>query len=247
MKLSGNTILITGGSSGIGQALAIALHQAGNTVILAGRNRKALSETAAAHPGMAFEVIDMQDAAAIPGFAKAVAAKFPALNVLINNAGIMAVEDFTADHVDLALSEQIISTNLLGPIRLTGALLPHLAKQKSATVVNVSSGLAFVPLARTPIYSATKAALHSYTQSLRYQLRGTSVEVLELAPPAVATELLPGQSKSPHAMPLDAFISETMDLLKTATEEILVERVKFLRNAEKDGEFGKVFSMLNPS
>ncbi len=247
MKPTENTILITGGSNGIGQALAIALHKAGNQVIISGRNEKSLKETAAVNPGMACELADMQDTDAIQNLAKHVTAKYPSLNVLINNAGIMIGEDVLANPFDLATAESMITTNLLGPIRLTSALMPHLLKQPKATVMNVSSGLAFVPLAHTPTYSATKAAIHSYSQSLRYQLRNTSVEVLELAPPAVATDLMPGQRSNPRSMPLDAYINEVMDLLKTATTEILVERVKPLRNAEGSGQYGQVFEMLNPA
>jgi uncharacterized oxidoreductase len=247
MNMTGNTILITGGGSGIGQGLAKALHAAGNQIIISGRRKAALEETAAASPGMAFELLDIEDGAAIPAFAARVAAKFPALNVLINNAGIMLAEDALAEPFDLATAEATITTNLLGPIRLTAALLPHLRKQAHATIINVSSGLAFVPLAMTPTYSATKAALHSYSQSLRYQLRGSSVEVLELAPPAVATDLMPGSRTNPRSMPLDDYIAESMALLKSAKDEILVERVKFLRNAESDGSYGNVFGMLNPA
>jgi uncharacterized oxidoreductase len=247
MNMTGNTILITGGGSGIGQGLAKALHDAGNQIIISGRRKGALEETAAASPGMAFDILDIEDGAAIPAFAARVAAKFPALNVLINNAGIMLAEDALAEPFDLATAEATITTNLLGPIRLTAALLPHLRKQRQATIINVSSGLAFVPLAMTPTYSATKAALHSYSQSLRYQLRGTSVEVLELAPPAVATDLMPGSRTNPRSMPLDDYISESMALLKSAKDEILVERVKMLRHAEKDGSYAGVFGMLNPA
>jgi uncharacterized oxidoreductase len=245
MNITHNTILITGGSSGIGQALASALHKAGNQVIISGRNEQALASTVAAHPGMTFEVADMQDAGAIQAFAKSVLAKHPNLNVVISNAGIMAAEDMLADPFDLAKSEAIITTNLLGPIRLNAAMIPHLMKQPKATIITVSSGLAFVPLALTPTYSATKAAIHSYSQSLRHQLRNTNVEVLELAPPAVATELMPGQSKNAYSMPLDAFISEVMELMKTATTEILVERVKAMRNAESTGNHAQLFAMVN--
>jgi uncharacterized oxidoreductase len=247
MNMTGNTILITGGGSGIGQGLAKALHDAGNQIIITGRRIEALKETTAANPGMAFEVLDMQDASAIAGFSAYLTAKFPKLNVLINNAGIMLAEDLLAEPVNLVKSEDIITTNLLGPIRLTSALLPHLKKQAKAAVINVSSGLAFVPLAMTPTYSATKAAIHSYSQSLRYQLRKTSVEVLELAPPAVATDLMPESRANPNAMPLADYISESMALLASAKEEILVERVKFLRNAESGGGYAGVFGMLNPA
>ena len=247
MNLTENTILITGGNAGIGQALAVALHEAGNQVIIAGRNEKTLKETATAHEGMAYELADMQDASAINTFAERMVSKYPALNVLINNAGIMIAEDILSGSGNLADAEAMVATNLLGPIRLTTALLPHLLKQSSATIMTVSSGLAFVPLAATPTYNATKAAIHSYSQSLRYQLRNTSVEILELAPPAVATNLMPGHKANPNSMPLDAYISEVIELLKTAKTEILVDRVKFLRNAESSGGYDKVFGILNPA
>ena len=247
MNLTNNTILITGGNAGIGQALAIALHKAGNKVIISGRNEATLNATVTANPGMDYELVDMQDANSIQSLAANVIAKHPALNVLISNAGIMLVEDVLAGSGNLVDAEAMIVTNLLGPIRLNTALLPHLAKQKAATIITVSSGLAFVPLAITPTYSATKAAIHSYSQALRHQLRNTSVEVLELAPPGVATDLMPGHKENPHSMPLDAYISEVIELLKTANDEILVERVKFLRNAESTGNYANVFGMLNPA
>jgi uncharacterized oxidoreductase len=249
MKISGNTILITGGGSGIGQALAAALHEAGNTVIVTGRREAALKETVGVHKGMAYEVLDVTSADAIAIFAKTAAKKYPALNVLINNAGIMQAEDVTSDDFGPKIAEDTIITNLLGPIRMTAALLPHLKAQAHATVINVTSGLAFVPLAMTPTYSATKAALHSYTQSLRYQLRKTHVEVLELAPPAVATDLMPGQRNNPRSMPLADYVSESMAILAGTPPhgEILVERVKMLRNAEATSNFDTVFNMLNPA
>jgi uncharacterized oxidoreductase len=249
MKISGNTILITGGGSGIGQGLAAALQKAGNFVIISGRRQAALEETVKAHPGMRAEVLDVDSADDINAFAARVSKTYPALNVLINNAGIMRPEDVTAANYSPATAEAIVTTNLLGPIRMIAAMLPHLQKQKSATIINVTSGLAFVPLAFTPTYNATKAALHSYTQSLRHQLRKTAVEILELAPPAVATELMPGQSKSPHSMPLADYISESMAILAGTPPhgEILVERVKLLRNAEASGKYGDVFAMLNPA
>ena len=192
MKTTGNTILITGGGSGIGRGLAEAFQALGNHVIIAGRRQQALEETTAANPGMASLTLDIGDPASIRSFAAELAARYPALNVLINNAGIMRVEKLQAQPDDLADAEAIVATNLLGPIRLTAALLPLLEKQPYAAIMNVSSGLAFVPLAPTPTYCATKAALHSYTQSLRYQLQGSAIEVLELIPPYVATHLLDG-------------------------------------------------------
>jgi uncharacterized oxidoreductase len=222
MNISGNTILITGGGAGIGRALAEALHAKGNTIIVTGRRRAALDETIAANPGMRSFVLDMEDRAAVAAFGKTIVADHPSLNVLVNNAGIMQRENLLTDPVDLTTAEATVATNLLGP-----ALLPHLLGQPQATVMTVSSGLAFVPIAMAPTYCATKAAIHSWSETLRYQLRNTNVEVLELAPPYVQTELLgPGQKTDPRAMPLDAFIAEVMTILETKPDatEILVER-----------------------
>jgi uncharacterized oxidoreductase len=246
MKTTGNTILITGGGSGIGRGLAEAFHAFGNQVIIAGRRQSALDETTAASAGMKSVTFDIEDADGIRSFAATVAAQFPALNVLINNAGIMRAENLLARQDDLDDAESIIATNLLGPIRLTAALLPHLRKQAYSVIMNVSSGLAFVPMAPTPAYCATKAAIHSYTQSLRYQLQGTSTEVLELIPPYVATHLMGGAS-DPRAMPLDKFIAETMEILRSqpSATEICVENVKRLRFAAESGHYDAVFTGLN--
>lgn len=247
MKMTGNTILITGGGSGIGRELAREFHALGNTVIVAGRTLKSLEETIDGRSGLHARTLDAADAADIQRFAAELARDFPALNVLINNAGIMAREDLLADPVDLAVAEAIVATNILGPIRLTAALLPHLRKQSAAAVMNVTSGLAFVPLTATPTYSASKAALHSWTQSLRHVLRGTSVEVIEIAPPGVQTELTPGQSKRSQYMPLKDYIAETMANFSALPEskENLTGQVKFLRNAEAEGRFDATFKMLN--
>lgn len=247
MNTTGNTILITGGNSGIGRGLAEAFHKLGNQVIIAGRRKETLDETTAASSGMQSVVLDVEDPNAIRAFATKVTAQYPALNVLINNAGIMRAESLLAQSDDLTDMEATITTNLLGPIRLTTALLPHLQKQNQAVIMNVSSGLAFVPLAMTPTYSATKAALHSYTEALRVQLRDTSIQVIELIPPAVATELMPGGSSNPRAMPLDAYIAESIQLLTTqpTAAEIAVEGVKLLRYAAQGGQYDSVFNMLN--
>src|SRR5208283_122153 len=194
MNTTGNTILITGGGSGIGRGLAEAFHALGNQVVIAGRRKEALDETTAANPGMASLTLNITDPAGIAQFATQVVKQYPALNVLINNAGIMRLEKLLPQQGDLADAEATIATNLLGPIRLTAALLPLLKKQPLAVIMNVSSGLAFVPIAFTPTYCATKAAIHSYTQSLRYQLQGSGIEVLELIPPYVATDLMSGAS-----------------------------------------------------
>ncbi len=246
MQMSGNTILITGGGSGIGRGLAEAFHALGNQVIIAGRRQQLLQETVAANPGMKSVVFDIENPDAIRSFAVQTAKDYPALNAVIHNAGIMRPEDVKAAQV--ADSEAIVTTNLLGPIRLTAALLPQLLAQPRATVMTVSSGLAFVPLAFTPTYCATKAAIHSYTQSLRYQLTGSSVQVLELIPPYVQTELMGArQANDPNAMPLQEFIAETMKILKGSPDatEICVERVKPLRFAERNGGYDAFVAHFN--
>ena len=206
MRTAGNTMLITGGGSGIGRALAEAFHAKGNQVVIAGRRRALLDEVAAAHPGMQAVALDVGDASAIERVARQLRSTYPALNVVVHSAGIMRPESIQGGA--LGDAEATVATNLLGPIRLNAALLPLLEAQPRATIMTVSSGLAFVPMATTPTYGATKAAIHSYTQSLRYQLRHTSVEVLELIPPYVQTELMgPGQALDPNAMPLAEFIA----------------------------------------
>jgi uncharacterized oxidoreductase len=247
MKLTGNTILITGGGSGIGRGLAESFQAMGNQVIIAGRRRQALENTTKANPGMKSVVLDVEDPASIRAVATQMALEYPTLNVLINNAGIMREEDLRDEADDLATdAEAIVRTNLLGPIRLTAALLGRLQKREHSVIVNVSSGLAFVPLALTPTYCATKAAIHSYTQSLRYQLRGTATEVVELIPPYVATELMNGAS-DPRAMPLAQYIAEVMKIWKAQPEvtEICVENVKLLRFAAERGQYDGVFVGLN--
>jgi uncharacterized oxidoreductase len=247
MNLTGNTILITGGGSGIGRGLAEALHQLGNQVVIAARRQSALDETTAANPGMKSLPLDVESPAAIRAFAAQLVADFPSLNVLINNAGIMRAEKLLAQPFDLADAEAMVATNLLGPIRLTAALLPQFLKQSRAAIINVSSGLAFLPLAITPTYCATKAAIHSYTLSLRYQLRNTAIEVLELIPPYVQTDLMDRNANDPRAMPLDQFLTELIGILKQqpTAPEICVENVKRLRFAAESGKFDQIFNGLN--
>ena len=248
MQLTGNTILITGGGSGIGRALAEQFHAKGNQVIIAGRRQQVLDEVTAANPGMRSAVLDIEDAAAIKAFAAQLVVDFPALNAVIHNAGIMRLENIQGGNLEDA--EATITTNLLGPIRLNAALLPTLMAQPRAAVLTVSSGLAFVPRATTPTYSATKAAIHSYTQSLRYQLRGSAVQVIELAPPYVQTELTgPQQASDPNAMPLEEYIAETMQILETQPEasEVLVGRVHAQRFAEATGNHDVMFNRINPA
>ena len=245
MKQSENTILITGGSGGIGAALAHRFHDAGNTVIITGRRRDALDAVCAGRSGMSAYELDVESPVAIAAFAKRVVSEHPTLNVLVNNAGIMRFEALDRAR-DLGDAEATVTTNLLGPIRMTDALIDHLATRPDAAIVNVSSGLAFVPLVATPTYSATKAAIHAYTVALRDALKG-KVEVIELAPPAVQTELTPGQSQREGYLPLADFVDEVMELFaKVPTPpEILVERVGFLRFAERENRFEQTLAQLN--
>jgi uncharacterized oxidoreductase len=244
MKTSGNTILMTGGGSGIGEALAHRFHDRGDTVIIAGRRREALDRAAAGRDRIHPMILDVEDAAAVATFARTVIADFPALNVLFNNAGIMKFEDVTGAR-DLGDAEATLAINILGPIRLTDALIDHLTRQPDAAIVTVTSGLAYVPLVAAPTYSASKAAMHSYTVSLRTQLAGR-VEVIEVAPPGVQTDLTPGQARRPGYMPLDAFADTVAAQFaqQTTPREILVDEVQFLRRAEREGRFDQTLKTL---
>jgi uncharacterized oxidoreductase len=244
MNLTGNTIVITGGGTGIGRGLAEAFWKRDNRVIICGRRRDVLDEVIRGREGMAALELDVGNGASIQTFARQVARDFPDTNVLINNAGIMRRENLLDG--DTAAARDIVATNLLGLIELTAALLPAIRGKTGATLWNVSSGLAFVPLAFVPTYCATKAAVHSYTQSLRYQLRGAGVQVVELIPPYVATDLLDGRN-DPRAMPLEAFITEVMAIVERDpnVEEILVETVKRLRFAAEAGAANTVFHAMN--
>ncbi|TGN93399.1 SDR family oxidoreductase [Burkholderia sp. USMB20] len=228
MKLDGNTILITGGTSGIGRALAIALDDLGNKVVVAGRRTKLLDEIARQYPNIDTIELDVGDAAQIRAVAARLIDRYPALNVVINNAGIMPFDD-AAGPLDDEQAVRLVETNLLGPVRVSAAFVEHLKRQPDATIINNSSVLAYVPLASAALYSATKAAIHSYTLSQRFMLRDTSVRVLEIAPPWVDTDLV-HKSGDPRAMPVDAFVAETLALLETATTEVVVDAAKPLRD-----------------
>jgi short-subunit dehydrogenase involved in D-alanine esterification of teichoic acids len=247
MDISGNTIFIPGATSGIGLALALELQARGNTVIIGGRRTELLDSLAEAHPGLDTVAIDTADAASIRTAAGQVLAKHPDLNVLIAMAGIMRVEDWHRPETFLASAEAVVTTNLLGPIRLIAAFVEHLATRPGATIMTVSSGLAFAPLKATPSYNASKAAIHLLSESLRLQLADTGVKVVELVPPAVRTGLLPGQESSEFAMPLDDFVAEVVGLIESQPDarEIQVERVKFLRYGEARGDYDQVVATLN--
>ena len=249
MNISGNTVFIPGSTSGIGLALAVELHAKGNTVIVGGRRADLLEEIAAKHPGIDTVRVDCSDPASIDSAAKEVLARHPDLNVLVAMAGIMRIEDWRRPESFLASAESVITTNVLGPIRLIAAFIDHLQAQPDATIVTVSSGLAFAPLAVTPSYNASKAAIHLLSESIRLQFADTTVQVIELVPPSVRTSLLPGQEASEFAMPLDDFMNEAVGLLETQPDakEIQVERVKFLRYGEARGDYDQVVATLNAS
>ena len=250
MKTNGNTILITGGGSGIGRAFAEAFHKLGNQVIVAGRRKQALDEAATANPGLETAVLDIENPAAIKSFAADITKRFPKLNVVLHSAGIMRAENLLDEGADLVTVESTIATNLLGPMRLNAALLQHLLKQPDGAILTITSGLAFLPMAITPTYCATKAANHSYSQSLRYQLRSSQLQVIEIIPPYVRTGLMgAGQAADERAMPLDDFINETMAIIKSedGVAETIVERVKPLRFAEQNGpeKYSAFFKQFN--
>ena len=249
MNISGNTIFIPGSTSGIGLALALALQARGNTVIVGGRRAERLAQIAAEHPGLATVQIDTADTASIDTAAKDVLARHPDLNVLITMAGIMRIEDWHQPGSFLASAEETMTTNVLGPIRLIAAFIEHLRTRPDATIVTVSSGLGFTPLAATPSYNASKAAIHMLSESIRLQYADTPVRVVELEPPSVRTSLVPGQEDNEVAMPLDEFVAEAVALLAAQPEakEIQVERVKFLRYGEARGDYDQVVATLNAS
>ncbi|TCR60610.1 SDR family NAD(P)-dependent oxidoreductase [Bosea sp. BK604] len=250
MKTTGNTILITGGSSGIGRALAEALHDRGNRVIVTGRRQALLEEICAARPGMLGLPLDLDDPASLPQLAATVRERVPALNVLVANAGISRQEDMTSPGWNSLDAEAIVATNILGVLRVTAAFLPLLKQQRNATILATSSALAFVPRADFPAYCASKAFLHSWLTSLRHQLRALPIEVLELSPPYVQTELTGAQQASdPRAMALDDYVREVMGLLERGDHprgEILLERDMPRRWAERDGSYDTIFAALNP-
>ncbi len=246
MDITGNTVFIPGATSGIGLALALRLQARGNTVIIGGRRTELLEQLQAEH-GFATVRIDVADAGSIREAAARVIAEHPQVNALITMAGVMKAEDWHRPADFLATAEEIVVTNVLGTIRLVAAFLDHLQAQPKAVLMTVSSGLAFVPLAVTPTYNATKAAIHRLSEGIRLQLADTSVQVLELVPPSVQSDLMPGHADDEQAMPLDEYVDEVMTLIETQPDatEILVQRVGFLRFAEARGDYDQVVGVLN--
>ena len=249
MRMTDHTILVTGGTSGIGLGLAQAFAARGNTVIVTGRTRARLDALAATAPALHGLFLDLDDPASLPALKEEMLARFPALDMVVANAGISGREDLTADDWHLPSAEAMIRTNVVGVLATAATFLPVLRQRPAATFMVTGSKLAYLPSAAFPAYCGTKAFLHSWVQSLRHQWRDTGVEVLELLPPYVATELLGrAQRDDPRAMPLDAFIAETMTLLESGDHpggEVLVERARADRNAEREGRYAETFAAVN--
>lgn len=245
MQIDSSTVFIPGATSGIGLGLALRLRAAGSTVIVGGRRTERLEAIAAEHPGIGTVEIDTADPASILRARDEVVARYPGLDAVVLMAGIMEPKEFK-DPSSLEIAERTVVTNLLGPIRLVHAFLPQLRSREAATIVTVSSGLASVPLAVTPTYNATKAAIHSLSETLRVQLETTGVRVVELVPPATQTDLM-GLKDNPTALPLEDFLDEVVGILETQPEvaEVLVERVKWQRHAEREGRYDEVFATLS--
>ncbi|GMA28725.1 SDR family oxidoreductase [Arenivirga flava] len=245
MDITASTVFIPGATSGIGLGLALRLQAAGSTVVVGGRRTERLAAIAAEHPGIGTVEIDTADPASIERARDEVVSRHPGLDAVVLMAGIMEAEEFK-DPASLEIAERTVVTNLLGPIRLVHAFLPQLRAQGSATIMTVSSGLASVPLAATPTYNATKAGIHSLSETLRVQLETTGVRVVELAPPATRTDLM-GLKDNPTALPLEDFLDEVMTILGAQPDvaEVLVERVKWQRFAEREGRYDEVFEALS--
>jgi len=251
MKLTGNTILLTGGTSGIGRALAEALHDRGNRVIVTGRRQALLDEITNARPGLVGLQLDVDDAASLAQLSAQMRERFPQLNVLIANAGISHTEDMASDDWTADDAEAIVQTNIMGVLRVAAAILPLLKGKPNAAFLATSSALAFVPRADFPTYCASKAFLHSWLQSLRHQMRGFPIEVLELSPPYVQTALTgTHQISDPRAMPLQDYLAEVLRMLEngeTPRGEVLLERDFPRRWAERDGGYDAMFALMNPA
>ncbi len=247
MNITGNTIFIPGATSGIGLELALRLQAAGNVVVIGGRRTDLLERLTAAH-GLSTVTIDTTDPSSVLAARDRVLSQHPDLNVLIAMAGVMEAED-VRNAGFLEGAERIVETNVLGPLRLIAAFSEHLQTRPEATLMTVSSGLAHTPLAITPTYNGSKAFIHRFSETIRLQFADTPVQVIELVPPAVRTELMSGGSQNEHYLPLEAYVDEVMALLEAqpGATEILVDAVKFLRFAESENRYDDAVAALNPS
>ncbi len=238
MKISGNTVLITGGTSGIGLGFAEEFQKLGNKIIICGRRTERLNELSKKIPGLIIRKCDVSLREDRESFAEWAIKNYPEINILINNAGVQLASGFLQG-IDITKVETEIATNLTAPIHLCSLFTKHLAQKSDAAIINISSGLAFVPLAFMPIYCATKAAIHSFCLSLRFQLKDTSVKVFEIAPPSVDTELghdrRTDRTQSHGGISVSEFLTEAMEGIKNDTFEVCVGSAKNLR--EKNEKF----------
>ncbi len=244
MNLRGHVVLVTGGGSGIGLGLARRFLEAGSTVIICGRRESALREARDAHPGLHTYVCDLARAQERMRLADRVTREHPGLNVLVNNAGIQRYPRLDG-RGEWASAEEEIAINFAAPVHLSMLLLPHLLRQERPLVVNVTSGLSFVPLANAPIYSATKAALHSFTLSLRHQLSGTPVEVVEIVPPAVNTDL-GGPGLHTFGVSIDEFLDAVVPRLEAGEREVAYGFAEQSSRASREG-LDQIFERMNAS
>lgn len=238
MKLSGNTVLITGGGTGIGRAIAEEFLRQGSEVLICGRRGDKLKEAQEKLPGIHARRCDLavpEDRQALLEWATG---SFPRLNVLINNAGIQKMVDFTQGMVDLQSEEDEIEINFSVPVLLSALFIPHLMNQPESAIMNVSSGLAFIPIASMPVYCATKAALHSFTRSLRFQLKDTPIKVFEIIPPTVDSQLDRGSRDLRGMTDRGITSAETaraaLDSVARDEYEIAIGGAQFLRRAFRE-------------
>ena len=231
MKTTGNTVLITGGGTGIGLALAKVFMERGNQVLICGRRGKTLLDAQSGAPQLEIRVCDVSQPRSRLALVNWIGARFKSLNILVNNAGIQRAVDFRKGPRDLADADEELATNLAAPIHLAGLLIPQLRRRKQAAIVNISSGLGFTPLASAPVYSATKAALHSVSVSMRRQLRDTSIKVFEVAPPMVATDLAGRRRRPPaeFAMSAEEVARGVLDALERDDYEVALGAAADLR------------------
>ena len=233
LEITGNTVLITGGATGIGFALAEALLNEGNEVVICGRRKYKLQEAKRKLPGLHIKRFDVAKESERERLFRWVTSNFSDINILINNAGIQRQVDFASSNITKAVpfKDDEVAVNLVAPIRLSAVFTPTLMKRKKAAIVNISSGLAFVPIAMMPVYCATKAAIHSFSISLRHQLRDTSIRVFEAAPPATDTELdrsFAGEQDGYRGISPQEVAAAIIKGMKAGTEEIIIGQARGL-------------------